>query len=62
MKLTDKDKSIYTTPKGAWEGGIAISKMLNLTPFCKTLLRFATKTTSPQKRHEKSPDESEPQA
>ncbi|MCI8918690.1 MAG: hypothetical protein HFH29_07975 [Eubacterium sp.] len=23
MKPTDKDKPIYTTPKGAWEGGIA---------------------------------------
>lgn len=22
MKATDKDKSIQTTPKGAWEGGI----------------------------------------
>lgn len=22
MKTTDKDKSIQTTPKGAWEGGI----------------------------------------
>ncbi len=22
MKVTDKDKSIHTTPKGAWEGGI----------------------------------------
>ena len=23
MKPADKDKPIYTTPKGAWEGGIA---------------------------------------
>ena len=22
MKATDKDKTIHTTPKGAWEGGI----------------------------------------
>ena len=22
MKTTDKDKTIHTTPKGAWEGGV----------------------------------------
>lgn len=22
MKATDKDKTIHTTPKGAWEGGV----------------------------------------
>ena len=22
MKITDKDKPIHTTPKGAWEGGV----------------------------------------
>lgn len=26
MKATDKDKSIRTTPKGAWEGGIINEK------------------------------------
>lgn len=26
MKATDKDKAIYTTPKGAWEGGIINEK------------------------------------
>lgn len=34
MKATDKDKAIYTTPKGAWEGSIIfmIPSFMTCTP------------------------------